>query len=351
MTVALRPATSADCERIYGWNFAPDVRAVSGTATTVPYDQHAAWFTARLNAVEVGAPIWIVEVGGVPVGSVRIDLDGRISIALGAARAWTRDRPARDRRRVRRVGAPGDRADSRRQLGESRLLRTLRLHRRRPQRRSRHVPMEPVMDTHEQTTSQIDLWRSDFGRAYTDRNDFENPARIATWKRVLEGISPARVVEVGCNIGWNLSYLQRLGVPELYGIEPQRYAVERARQRSPEFNVLQGTAFELPFRDGWCELAFTSGVLIHIAPDDVPRAMDEMYRVSARYVVAIEYDAPVEQEIAYRGTTSSLWKRDHGAIWQAQFPDLTLVRRFELGAADGYDDCTAHVFEKTGSST
>jgi pseudaminic acid biosynthesis-associated methylase len=198
----------------------------------------------------------------------------------------------------------------------------------------------------ENPTDQLNLWRSDFGRAYTDRNDFENPARIAAWKRVIAGLAVDRVVEVGCNVGWNLTYLSRLGVSELYAVEPQRYAVERARVRSPQYNVFQGTAFELPFRDGWCDLAFTSGVLIHIAPDDVPRAIDEMYRVSRRYCVAIEYDAPTEQQINYRGNANALWKRDHGAIWQARHPDLRLVRRFELGAADGYDDCTAHVFEK-----
>lgn len=206
-----------------------------------------------------------------------------------------------------------------------------------------------MTQTQTPSTEQLDLWRSDFGRSYTDRNDHVKPERITTWQRVIADLPIARVVEVGCNVGWNLAYLQKLGVPELFGIEPQRYAVERARARAPELNVLQGTAFDLPFRDGFADMAFTSGVLIHIAPADIPRAIDELYRVSRRYIVAIEYDAPTEQEIAYRGTSSSLWKRDHGAAWQARHPDLRLVRRFELGTADGYDDCTAHVFEKSAA--
>ena len=194
-------------------------------------------------------------------------------------------------------------------------------------------------------TPQLDLWRSDFGRAYTDRNDHDKPERVAAWRRLLDGIDATRVLEVGCNVGWNLEYLTRLGVPNLYGIEPQRYAVERARARRAEWTVLQGTAFELPFRDAWFDLAFTSGVLIHISPDDLPRALDEMYRVSRRWIVAIEYDAPSEQALPYRGHAGALWKRDHGALWQARHP-LRLVKRFALGAADGYDDCTAHLFEK-----
>ena len=195
-------------------------------------------------------------------------------------------------------------------------------------------------------SEQLALWRSEFGRAYTDRNDHEKPERIASWRRVLDGLAPDRVLEVGCNIGWNLVYLARLGIRQLYGIEPQAYAVERARQRRPDFGVLQGTAFDLPFRDGWFDLAFTSGVLIHIAPGDVGTAIDELYRVSRRWIVAIEYDGATEQAIAYRGNANALWKRDHGALWQSRHPDLRPIRRLELGAADGYDDCTAHLFEK-----
>lgn len=195
-------------------------------------------------------------------------------------------------------------------------------------------------------TSQLALWRSEFGRDYTDRNDRELPERVAAWRRLLDGLAPARVLEVGCNVGWNLEYLRRLGAGELYGVEPQAYAVARARARGPAFGVVQGTAFDLPFRDGWFDLAFTSGVLIHIAGEQIGAALDEIYRVSRRWIVAIEYDHPSEQEVRYRGHAAALWKRDHGALWQARYPSLRRVRRLALGAADGYDDCTAHLFEK-----
>jgi pseudaminic acid biosynthesis-associated methylase len=197
-----------------------------------------------------------------------------------------------------------------------------------------------------QTSSQLALWRSEFGREYTDRNDVAKPERIVSWQRLLDGIVPQRAVEVGCNVGWNLTYLRRLGVKEVYAVEPQAYAVEKARARNPEYNVLCGTGFDLPFKDGFADLAFTSGVLIHIAPADVAKVMAEMYRVSRRYIVAIEYDWPTEEEIKYRGNGDSLWKRPHGKIWQASYPALKLVRKLELARSDGYDNCTAHLFEK-----
>jgi pseudaminic acid biosynthesis-associated methylase len=193
---------------------------------------------------------------------------------------------------------------------------------------------------------QLALWRSEFGRAYTERNDHDKPERALAWRRLLAGIEPRRVLEVGCNVGWNLTYLSRIGVRELYGVEPQPDAVRVARDRGPEHGVLLGTAFDLPLRDGYCDLVFTSGVLIHIAPASLGAALDEMYRVSRRWIAAIEYDAPVEEEIAYRGQAGALWKRDHGAAWLARHADLRLVRRLEFGADLGYDSCTAHLFEK-----
>lgn len=199
-----------------------------------------------------------------------------------------------------------------------------------------------------ETTSQLELWKSAFGREYTDRNDQEKPERVTSWRRLLDGVTPKRACEVGCNVGWNLEYLRRVGVEELYGVEPQTYAVSRARARNPIFNVLHGTAFDLPFRDNFFDLAFTSGVLIHIAPESIGAALDEIYRVSRKYIVAIEYGQAHQQtqEILYRGKQSALWKRDHGAVWQRRYPDLRLVRTLELGVADGYDDCTANLLEK-----
>ncbi len=196
-------------------------------------------------------------------------------------------------------------------------------------------------------TSQLALWRSEFGASYTDRNDIERPARVASWRRILADRPVTRALEVGCNVGWNLRYLTACGVDEVWGVEPQRYAIEKARRRSPDLHIVPGTAFELPFRDGWFDLSFTSGVLIHIAPDQLGRALDELHRVTRRWLVVIEYDHPEEVAISYRGHADALWKRDHGAIIAARFPELVLRDRGLLREADGYDDCTFHVFEKS----
>lgn len=81
--VALRPAVADDCERVWAWNFAPEVRARSRSSQVVSLADHLQWFVRRLAA----GSFWIVEHHFAAVGTVRIDsvgAAGRISIALAA---------------------------------------------------------------------------------------------------------------------------------------------------------------------------------------------------------------------------------------------------------------------------
>jgi pseudaminic acid biosynthesis-associated methylase len=195
-------------------------------------------------------------------------------------------------------------------------------------------------------TPQLALWRSEFGQRYTERNDLERPARVESLRAILAGVEIGHALEVGCNVGWNLRYLRRLGVPRVWGVEPQRYAVARARAADPELDVFEGTAFDLPFKDYTFDLVFTSGVLIHIGPSELPLALAEMARCSRRYLLVIEYDHAQEVEIDYRGHAGALWKRDHGAAVAAACPGFTRVRTGFLDAAAGYDDCTYHLFTR-----
>lgn len=85
--VTLRRADLTDRERVFEYNFAADVRAVSGSPDVISYSEHVRWFGRRI--ADPASPIWIVEHHGEPVGTVRIDAhDGAnatISIAIAAA--------------------------------------------------------------------------------------------------------------------------------------------------------------------------------------------------------------------------------------------------------------------------
>jgi pseudaminic acid biosynthesis-associated methylase len=204
-------------------------------------------------------------------------------------------------------------------------------------------------------TDQAKFWKGDFGDAYTDRNTSDAAqlrARTALWAKILDcmvGGPPTSVLEVGANIGNNLQAIKSLIDARVTAVEPN----EKARARminegivAPD-DAVDAIASNLGFADGAFDLSFTSGVLIHIHPDDLPDACREIHRVTSRYLVAVEYFANKPEAIEYRGHTGFLFKRDFGDYYMESFPDLRLLDYgFAWKRATGLDDLTWWVFEK-----
>lgn len=208
-------------------------------------------------------------------------------------------------------------------------------------------------------TPQMGKWAGEFGRAYTDRNNFSvaelDAAYVESYGisrtdmagRLLAGVPrEARVLEIGCNVGMALRGLQNMGFRHLYGIELQSYAVEKAKALGENINIIQGSAFDVPFKDGYFDLVFTSGVLIHISPQDLPAVRAEIHRCSARYIWGFEDYAETITEVNYRGNGALLWKGDYATSFLTQFPDLKMIRK-ELFPYRGQDiaDC-GYLLEK-----
>ena len=192
-------------------------------------------------------------------------------------------------------------------------------------------------------TVQTAAWKGDFGREYTDRNTFEATVlnslylknygltRTAINERFLRGIpKDASILEVGCNTGNQLILLQQMGYSNLSGVELQPYALELARERTCNISLLQGSALALPYEDAAFDVVFTSGVLIHIAPGDLPRAMDEIHRCAQSYVWGMEYYAADVTEVNYRNHGGLLWKMDYARRYLERFADLELIQEQRL---------------------
>lgn len=191
-------------------------------------------------------------------------------------------------------------------------------------------------------TEQQERWGEDFGEEYTKRNP-QTPEQMQALYRDRFGIERtalneeflghldrgARILEVGCNVGMQLNLLSRMGFENLYGIEINPYAVETAHRMNAGLpvNVIRGSALEIPYRDGWFDVVYTSGVLIHIAPDNIATVMREMARCTNRYVWGFEYFTEEGYpEIPYRGERNLLWKTDFARLFATTCPELELVR-------------------------
>ena len=158
----------------------------------------------------------------------------------------------------------------------------------------------------------------------------------------------ARILEVGTNLGNQLLLLQKMGFENLYGIEIQTYAVEMAKYRTKDINILWGSALDIPFKDGFFDLVFTSGVLIHIHTNDVTQAMKEIYRCSNRYVWGLEYYADELTKFEdYRGQQDLLWKENFSKRYLDLFPDLTLLKEEYSHYPDSDNMDTMYLLSKT----
>jgi len=195
----------------------------------------------------------------------------------------------------------------------------------------------------EKVTDQIQQWSSKFGREYTDRNphtiemmdrhyeqQFGRTRTELNWTFLGEFDRTMRILEVGSNVGVQLQGLQKIGFKNLYGIEIHPYAVEVSKLNTRNINLIQGSAFDVPFRDANFDLVFTSGVLIHISPDDLNMALREIYRCAGEYIWGFEYYADEYSEIPYRGHRDLLWKANFAELYLDQFKDLELVKEERL---------------------
>ncbi len=201
-------------------------------------------------------------------------------------------------------------------------------------------------------TKEEKFWSSKFGQGYVSRNKFDPKgldrfyvskfgiSRSKLNKEFLQNIKVNNILEVGCNIGNQLALLQKQGFKNLYGVDIYPEAVEQAKFHTRHINIIQGSAFDLPFKDRHSDLVFTAGVLIHINPKDLKKAMSEIYRTSKKYIWGYEYYHPQHVAIDYRGNKNRLWKGDFAGLYQKYFPDLKLVktRRLKYLTSDNYND-------------
>ena len=161
-------------------------------------------------------------------------------------------------------------------------------------------------------TEQERFWAGEFGVGYRERNQAERwlLSKIAMWSRILRGAhGVGSICELGCNIGLNLQALNKIAPDvSLRAVEINEEAAEEARKLGVA-EVTTGTILaplDLPAAD----LAFTCGVLIHINPDHLAAAYDNLVALSRRYVVVVEYYNPTPVAVPYRGHQDRLFKRD-----------------------------------------
>ncbi|MHC4395563.1 MAG: pseudaminic acid biosynthesis-associated methylase [Planctomycetota bacterium] len=191
----------------------------------------------------------------------------------------------------------------------------------------------------QKNTEEINEWMGAFGNDYTNRNartiNELNALYISNYGITRTKLNEVfigdmdrniKILEVGSNLGIQLALLQKTGFENLYGIEINSYAVERSKATTENINIVQGSAFDIPFKDGYFDIVFTSGLLIHISPSDIQEVLKEIYRCSNKYIWGFEYYADTYTEVMYRGHSSLLWKANFAGLYLDSFDGLEVVK-------------------------
>lgn len=199
-------------------------------------------------------------------------------------------------------------------------------------------------------SEQSKAWASEFGNAYLIRNRVDWRQRIPFWQKIMELTDARSVLEVGCNAGWNLSAIQQVAPHvKTWGVDVNHAALTEAHAAGMDVALVEGISDLPQVLAAWriqrgCDLVFTAGVLIHVPDEEVEQSMKAIINASTCYVLAVEYEAAVSQEIPYRGEPKRLWKRPYGALYQSL--GLSLVERGYLNRRTGFDDCTYWLLRK-----
>lgn len=209
---------------------------------------------------------------------------------------------------------------------------------------------------------QTKNWAGKFGSAYTDRNPQSieemdklylnnyGITRTKLNKSFLDKLDRnIKILEVGSNVGIQMVFLQKMGFKNLYGIEINEYAVELSKQKTKNINIIRGSVFDIPFKNNYFDLVFTSGLLIHISPENISIAIKEIHRCAKKLIWGFEYYADKYIEINYHGEKNLLWKTNFSKLFTDSFHDLKLVKEKKLKYLASENIDAMFLLRKTGN--
>lgn len=189
-------------------------------------------------------------------------------------------------------------------------------------------------------SDQEKYWSGPFGKNYLERNpkSGEEVDRLYLEKYGIKRSElneeflgnfdkNSRILEVGVNCGSQLELLENMGFKDLWGIDVSQDALAMLKKKHPNYNVVLASAVDIPFKNNFFDIVFTSGVLIHIHEKNLGKVIDEIVRVSKKYVFGFEYFSNERTEIEYRGNKNLLWKDNFVNKYIERYHNINIIKR------------------------
>lgn len=109
----------------------------------------------------------------------------------------------------------------------------------------------------------------------------------------LKQLKFCSIFEAGCGFGWNIKRLKKeFHDAKVEGVDFSLPQLQNNKLYEPDVitRPVQGNVLRMPFKDKSFDIGFTMGVYMNIHPDNIEKAVDELLRVTKKYIIHIEWD-------------------------------------------------------------
>jgi pseudaminic acid biosynthesis-associated methylase len=189
---------------------------------------------------------------------------------------------------------------------------------------------------------QAETWSGEFGDDYVERNisidvvdkDYfqltglkYNDIFSDFFQELDRDLS---ILEVGCNVGNNLSILRSLGFTNLQGLDVNSKAIGIASSRYPDISFHNSSiqSCKLPSKN--FDLVYTAGVLVHIHPDTLTDVIKKILSLSKQYVFGFESFSESPSDVFYRNSNNLYWKQNFPELFKNISPNITQIKEKKI---------------------
>ena len=154
------------------------------------------------------------------------------------------------------------------------------------------------------------------------------------------------ILELGCNVGNNLSILQSLGFTNLHGVDINSKAINIANSSDSDIHFYNSSIESCEFPAQNFDLVFTAGVLIHVNPDNLPNIIKKILILSKQYVFGFEPFSDSLVEVFYQNSNNLYWKQNFPQLFKNISPNLTLVKERKIQYLNSNLSDICYLFQK-----
>jgi SAM-dependent methyltransferase len=170
------------------------------------------------------------------------------------------------------------------------------------------------------TTFREKFWGDKKGESYYQ--DYGHVTNNRRWlAQIIASYHPKSVVELGCNVGSNLRAIHEIDPSiKLAGLDIDATAIEKAKATLPGEFVAGSIYDAASLFNRQFDLVFTCGTLIHIPPESLAKAVEQVKALGKTVVLLEDHGAPQVRKL--ESGVPARWVHDYKKF----FPEAKVLR-------------------------